>query len=174
MVQRPNQPLGSGGRDTGRTGPGPRFHSDFVVAAVVLVFCAAVVYLTMTFEEVPPTLAQGMQPADFPRLVVGVIVLLTVIMVLQARGKEDKRREPVPAIVYFTILAMIGFLIISQWIDLFLAIIAFCATLPLLWGERRYALVAAFAVILPVAIFVLFSTILEVRFPRGVLTNFIY
>jgi putative tricarboxylic transport membrane protein len=145
-----------------------------LVAVAALGFCAFVFYLTTTFERVPASLAQGMQPADFPRLVLAVIVLLTGVMVVQARGTVEKPRKPVPLIVYLTVAAMLGLPLLSQWLDVFLAILVFCIVLPLLWGERRYPLIAAFAIVLPVVIFVLFSMVLEVRFPRGVLINLVY
>jgi hypothetical protein len=145
-----------------------------MVAVAALGFCAFVFYLTTTFERVPPSLAQGMQPADFPRLVLAVIVVLTGIMVVQARDAVDKRRKPVPLMVFLTVAALLGLPLLSQWLDVFLAIFAFCIVLPLLWGERRYPLIAAFAIGLPVVIYLLFAVVLEVRFPRGVLTNLVY
>ncbi len=174
MVDGPHGTAATGGRGGGHPAPRPRFHSDFLVALVVLVFCAATFYLTTTFEEVPSSLAQGMQPAAFPRLVLVVILGLSAIMVLQALGKRGKGRKRVPVMVYLTTLAMIAFLLINRWIDLFVAIVAFCLAVPLLWRERRYLLVIAYAILLPVGIFVLFSMILEVRFPRGVITNLLY
>ena len=39
--------------------------------------------------------------------------------------------------------------------------------LPIAWGERRYKLVAALAVFLPISIYVVFTLGLDVRFPAG-------
>ena len=39
--------------------------------------------------------------------------------------------------------------------------------LPRIWGERRWHLIAALAVGLPVGIYVVFSVLLDVRFPPG-------
>lgn len=174
MAERPRTSRAAEGRGGEDPPPRPRFHSDVLVALVVLVFCAAVFYLTTTFEEVPSSLAQGMQPAAFPRLVLVVILGLSVIMVLETLGKRGEGRKRVPVMVYLTMLAMIAFLLINRWIDLFVAVVAFCIAVPLLWGDRRYLLVMAYAVLLPVGIFVLFSMVLEVRFPRGVITNLLY
>jgi hypothetical protein len=43
-----------------------------------------------------------------------------------------------------------------------------CAVLPVLWGERRLWLVALFAVLLPLAVSLLFVGVLEVNFIPGI------
>ena len=43
--------------------------------------------------------------------------------------------------------------------------------LPLLWGERRFRLVAGLALCLPGAIYVVFTVALGVRFPVGQVWN---
>ncbi|MCV4615668.1 hypothetical protein OFM04_37785, partial [Escherichia coli] len=56
--------------------------------------------LTFTFDAVPAALTQGMGPAAFPRLLLGVIALLALALAWAARGRADEAREPTPAIVY--------------------------------------------------------------------------
>jgi putative tricarboxylic transport membrane protein len=47
----------------------------------------------------------------------------------------------------------------------------FCLAMPILWGERRYLLVLVYAVLFPIAIYLLFSQLLQVRFPAGSFTS---
>ena len=46
--------------------------------------------------------------------------------------------------------------------------------LSLLWGERRIWAAGILATVTPLAIFLLFDSVLKVRFPRGLLTNWYY
>ena len=43
-----------------------------------------------------------------------------------------------------------------------------------MWGERRLPVAGSLALATPISIFLLFDTVLRVRFPRGVLTNWYY
>ena len=43
-----------------------------------------------------------------------------------------------------------------------------CLALPVLWGERRIKVIVPYAIILPMAVTVLFSYVLGVHFETGV------
>ena len=73
-------------------------HGDGIAGAVVLAFCAAVVYITTTFEEVPAILSQGIPPTQFPRMMIGIIAFLTVVMMIQSQNRRDKGKKPVPIV----------------------------------------------------------------------------
>lgn len=163
-----------GGQSGGRPGRRPRFHADYGVAIVVAAFCLAAWYVSTTFEEAAPMLVQGIQPADFPRLVLAVMLFLVAIIALQAIGKEDPGRRHQPPVVWYTIAAVVGFAVVAEWVDVLLAIALFYLVVSWLWGERNLLRLAAITVALPVAIYVVFGEILEVRFPRGLITNLIY
>jgi len=150
----------------------PRLRDDYIVGAAILVFCAVVYAITTTFEEVPAMLSQGIQPAQFPRMMVIVIAVLAVIMIIQARRGPAVHRVPVPSVVYGTAGLLVLFVLAIDWLGLLVASLLFCILLPILWRERRYAWLIAFAVLFPTGIFLLFSKVLEVRFPLGVLGLF--
>ena len=79
-----------------------RLPSDLVVGACILLFCAAAYAVTLTFARAPAVVAQNVQPATFPRLVLGVIAVLTVAMMVFARGRPERRRRPVPAMTWLS------------------------------------------------------------------------
>jgi hypothetical protein len=43
-----------------------------------------------------------------------------------------------------------------------------------LWGERRLIIAALNAILTPVTLFLLFDKVLQIRFPRGIITNWYY
>lgn len=159
------------GASSVRTTRPPRWRADYGIAAVILLFCAVVVVLTTTFEKVPLALSQGIPPEEFPRLIVGLIVFLTLVMALQARAQPDSKRKAVPGMVYFTAALLSLFVAAIDWLGTMPTVFLFCLAMPILWGERRYLLVLVYAVLFPIAIYLLFSQLLQVRFPAGSFTS---
>ncbi len=145
---------------------------DDLVGGVILFFCAATYAITMYFEEVPVMLSQGIQPAVFPRLMIAVIAILSLILIVQGRRKPATARKPVPIVAFVTAGLLAVFVAAIDWVGAMIAIFLFCLVLPVLWGERRYLWIAGFAVLFPLSIFILFSKMLEVRFPLGILQSF--
>lgn len=141
------------------------------VGVVILVCCAIVFALTLTFEEVPAALSHGVPPTQFPRLLVGVIAALTLLIMFEGRGQPPVERKPVPRMVYLSALLLVVFVALVGWIGTIAAMILFCIALPLLWGERRYVAMVICAAIFPIAVYYLFSEVMEVRFPAGIFAS---
>src|SRR5919107_4222249 len=112
-----------------------RFHSDYGIAVGIVAFCAVVYGITLTFPELPPALSSGMSPAVFPRLLLGLLVLLAALLAFSAKGKPDEVREPIPAIVYWTALAMVAFMAVVWFAGMPVAMVAGFIGIGLLWGE---------------------------------------
>jgi hypothetical protein len=150
----------------------PLLRGDDLVGGVILFFCAATYAITTTFEEVPAMLSQGIQPSVFPRALIAVIAILSMILIVQGRRKPASVRKPVP-IVAFATAGLLGLFVAAiDWVGMMIAIFLFCLVLPALWGDRRYFWITIFAVLFPAGIFILFSKMLEVRFPLGILQSF--
>lgn len=141
-----------------------RLPSDLAVGACILLFCAVAYGVTLTFDRAPAVVAQNVQPATFPRLVLGVIAVLTLVMMSLARGQPDKRRRRVPAMTWLSAVVMIGFVLAFQWLGIVPAMVLLCLGLPVLWGERRWHFVLPFGLGFPLAVYLLFVEVLEVHF----------
>ena len=155
-------------------GDGPRrlpWRTDYGVGITVFLFCAVILYLTTTFDEVPAARAQGVPPEQFPQLLLALIAGLAVLMMHQARGQEEKKRKPVPAMVYLSAGLLVLFIAVVQWVGIIVAMILFCIALPLLWGDRRYLPILVFAAVFPFFVYYLFSWVMEVHFPMGLFVN---
>lgn len=147
-----------------------RLASRATLPLVVIVFCLCAFWLTTQFDRVPPILKRGIQPSDFPQLVIGLIVLLSVVIAFTDQSKEPKK---LPAVVWKTMVAMAGFVVVAQ-ADMFLGVGTFAGALVLLWGERSIKVLVALGVFMPLIVFFLFDFVFEIRFPRGLLTNLWY
>jgi putative tricarboxylic transport membrane protein len=150
--------------ESSRSGRGfGRARADLAVGAAILLFCLVVWLITLTFGRAPPALAQNVQPASFPRLVVAVIAVLTLAMMALSPAASE-RRPRVPAMVWLSAAVMIGFVLAFQWLGIVPAMMLVCLGLPVLWGERRWHLIIPFGIAFPLAVYALFAQALGVHF----------
>ena len=142
----------------------------WLVPAVIILFCLAAIWLSTTFKKMPPILKRGIQPSDFPQLLLGTIILLTLAMTWldPVRVKDKLQGTTIGSILLFGVFALL------TSVDLFLALGVFAIGLSAWWGERRIWIFLLVGVAMPLAIFFLFDQVFEIRFPRGLLTNMWY
>jgi putative tricarboxylic transport membrane protein len=146
-----------------------RLPRDFVVGACVLAFCGVAYAVTLTFKEAPAALAQNVQPATFPRLVISVIAVFSIVLMVLSFRLPAKALKPVPATVPVSAAVMVGFAAAFGLLGFLPAMILLCLGLPVIWGERRWGLIVPFAILFPAAIYGLFAVVLGVHFDAGVL-----
>lgn len=159
--------------------PGFRVHRiDLWVAATVLAICAVLFAQTFTFDKVPASLAQNVQPPTFPRLVLLVIALIALIIPFEYHRKlrrgvdlDVERRKRLNPIVLATGAVLVALVVTMPTLGALPALVLVCAVLPLLWGERRWKILLPFLVLFPLAVLILFAELLQVTFPRGLVGN---
>lgn len=142
----------------------------WLVPIALILFACAAIYVSTTFKKMPPILKRGIQPSDFPQLVCGLIIALSLLM---AWFDPVRMQERVVTKTWLTIALMAGFALLVS-VDLFIALGCFAAALSALWGERRIGVLAGVGLLVPLVIFFLFDQAFQVRFPRGLLTNMWY
>jgi len=148
---------------------------QLVMHIIILIICGGAFGLTFLFEEVPELLRRGMAPESFPRGVALSAFILTVLSMIRTVTRTSvQTNSRLPTTFYLSIVACIVFLVIANFIDLLIAMALFIVFVCWLWGERRKLVIVVLSVSLPLVIFLLFSVILGIRFPRGLLVNLIY
>ena len=155
----------------------------FIVPLGLITFCGLTFWQTTQFDRVPPILLRGMQPADFPQMVLLLIVSLCVGLLYQAlrnvqqEPTTDAGADDFTHAMSFNVWKTMGLFLIFAAIapvDLFLGLGVFALCLTVLWGERRFWALVLVSLISPLSIFLLFDQVFEIRFPRGILTNLWY
>ncbi|WP_206455004.1 tripartite tricarboxylate transporter TctB family protein [Aurantimonas marina] len=144
------------------------------MSAVLIVICVILYWDTTRWPAVPASLAQNAPPTVFPRLLIGSIVVMALALpferIIKRRSGDEldiggeKRPRPV---VFITAALMTLAVYFMPVLGVVPVMVAATALLPLLWGERRYGLIAAFAVGLPTAVAVLFAVGLKVNLAFG-------
>ena len=142
----------------------------YAVPCGTIVFCLLAYWLSTQFDRVPPILLRGMQPEDFPQMVLILIIALSVLVMTFDKPIEH---GVVGANVWRSIGMFVVFSLVAQ-IDLFLGLGVFAGGLAWLWGERRLWSIGLVAFTSPALVFLLFDLVFRIRFPRGFLTNLWY
>ena len=171
-------------QDAGPSGEGRRATSaaslihwtDFRLTVIILAVCGVLYYLTTGFDEVSPLLTQNIPPEWFPRLLIWMIVVLSLVLPFEhlfldkgASEIDADRSERVKPIAAFTaalLCVVVTSIIVLGTIG---AMVAVCIALPLLWGERRTRVLIPYFIIFPATVAILFTQVLKVYFEPGLL-----
>tara|TARA_B110000503_G_scaffold118514_1_gene179519 strand:- start:3182 stop:3691 length:510 start_codon:yes stop_codon:yes gene_type:complete len=147
---------------------------EFFLLLFIYLFCIVTYMSSLYFDEVPAILVRGIQPATFPKGLIILIAFLNSILTYLYFTKKIVSNTILPALFYKTIFAFFVFVLISHFVDLFLALIFFSFLISYWWGEKNIILILSLSIVFPLLVFVLFETVLGLRFPAGILTNLYY
>ena len=144
--------------------------SNILVSIVIIILTITAIYISTTFKKMPPILKRGIQPSDFPQLICGLIIFLTILMSV---FDPVQKLESVTRQTVYTFIAILLFVCLVP-LDLFLSLGIFATVLAISWGEKKIARLCCIGLVVPVSVFFLFDLVFSIRFPRGVLTNLWY
>lgn len=151
--------------------------ADYMVPVIIFVFCIIVAALTTTFDKAPDLfVGMGMQPRNFPLFLVFLMAALNVALAVRTfKNTTPPQARPALEIQTWVTIALMGmFALVTSYADMMLAIALMVFSMCLLWGERRLWAALLLAISTPLTIFLFFDIVLEVRFPRGWITNIYY
>ena len=150
------------------------FSVAFKVIFIIVVISSILLYLTFTFEEVPPILNRGIQPATFPKALLILIIVLSLVVYFLSIKKPWQIDKNLPNAFYITLASFVIFSVVGTILDFFLGISILSILVSYFWGERRIFYLFLVAIIFPTIVFIFFETILGLRFPGGIITNLYY
>ena len=136
-----------------------------VAAASVIAVAAALFALTFGFEKMPEGLSGGFGAEAFPRLVLGLIAALAVLLFATATSAPQ---PPVPRMVYFTGASLLAFMALVPHAGMLPAMFLFQLGLAYLWGERRHLLVFSIAAATTALLWAVFVRGFGIQLPKGV------
>ena len=144
--------------------------SNILVSVVIIIVTITAIYISTTFKKMPPILKRGIQPSDFPQLVCGLIIFLTILM---SAFDPVQKLESATRQTLYTFFAILLFICLVP-VDLFLSLGIFATVLAISWGEKKIARLCCIGLVVPMSVFFLFDLAFSIRFPRGILTNLWY
>ena len=148
--------------------------ADLYVSAVLFVICAVLWWDTTRWPVVPASLAQNAPPTTFPRLLLGSVVLLALLLpferIWKARSGVELdiggERAPKP-VVFITAAVLFLAVYLMPILGVAPVMLASSLVLPWLWGERRWIYILVFAFGLTAAVTILFAYGLRVNLGFG-------
>jgi len=150
------------------------FSTEFKACFVILLFSIFAFFITFTFDEVPPILNRGIQPATFPKILLVLIIFLTCLVYYLSFKSPWKKKENLEKTFFLTLFVFVLFVLIAKFIDFFLAIGSLSFLVSYFWGERKIFYLLLVSILFPIIVFIFFETILGLRFPGGIITNLYY
>ncbi len=146
-----------------------------IIPGIIAAFSLAVIWASLQLELSPEMIVgDSMQPRAFPIFLMVINLVLLVIFAVQLQ-KQRPERVPLEPYPTWGSLALLGvFYLLTVFLDMFIGIAVVMFLMCLLWGERRIYVAATVALVTPIAIFLLFDSVLKIRFPRGILMNWYY
>ena len=139
--------------------------SNRAAAAAVIAIAVALFAATFWFEEMPVGITRGFGAELFPRLVLGLIIGLAVLLMLLPLSSEALPR--IPRMVWYSGASLLLFMALVPVIGMLPAMLAFLIGVGILWGERRYALLVITSALFTAAIWGVFVRGFGVQLPKG-------
>ena len=148
---------------------------QLVVPGIIIAFAAAVTWSSLQLELSPPMIVgHSMQPRVFPIFLMVICVVLAGILAWQYRSEPPEKVKLEGLRTWGSIALFVVFYVLTTYVDMLIATAVVVFLMCLLWGERRIYVAGLVGLVTPAVIFFLFDTVLRVRFPRGLLTNWYY
>jgi putative tricarboxylic transport membrane protein len=146
--------------------------ADIIAVAIVIPICLYVFYESAQW----PVRALIGRPFIIPRGVATLLVVAALLLLYRAvTGRSfplenplvgaDLRRVIGAAVITF------GYLFVVERIGFFGTTVLYMLLFALVLGERRWRRLVLFAILVPLVVYVVFSTALHVPLPRGWIEN---
>ena len=148
----------------------------YIIPLFLTLFSFVVIYLSLQLDISPEMIVgDSMQARSFPIFLMVINLLLVGILSLQFYKTYPKEvgLEKFPTWSSM-LLFLIFYIIIFISGDMFVAIPIVMFLMGLTWGQKKVWVSLTNAIVTPLSIFLLFDYVLQVRFPRGWLTNIYY
>ena len=148
----------------------------YIIPLFLTLFSFVVIYLSLQLETSPEMIVgDSMQARSFPIFLMVINLLLVAILSLQFYKTYPKEIELEKFPTWSSMLLfLIFYIIILISGDMFVAIPIVMFLMGLTWGQKKVWVSLTNAIVTPLSIFLLFDYVLQVRFPRGWLTNIYY
>jgi putative tricarboxylic transport membrane protein len=148
----------------------------YIIPLFLTVFSFVIIYLSLQLDTSPEMIVgDSMQARSFPIFLMVINLLLVGILSLQFYKTYPKEVELEKFPTWSSMLLfLIFYIIIFISGDMFVAIPIVMFLMGLTWGQKKVWVSLTNAIVTPLSIFLLFDYVLQVRFPRGWLTNIYY
>jgi hypothetical protein len=138
-------------------------------------FSIAIILISLQLDISPEMIVgDSMQARSFPIFLMAINLILISVLFLQFFKNYPEKIELEIFTTWFSMFLFLLFYFLTITTDMFIGITVCMFLMGYTWGEKRLWVNLCNAVITPGLIFLLFDSVLKIRFPRGLLTNIYY
>jgi hypothetical protein len=134
-------------------------------AAAVVAVAAALFAATFWFEEMPEGITRGFGAELFPRMVLGTIIALALLLAMTPASDAPLPR--IPPMMWYSAATLLAFMALVRVAGMLPAMFVLLIGLGYLWGERRHWLLVVSAILLMAAVWGVFVKGFGVQLPKG-------
>ena len=146
---------------------------DIKILSVIIFISLILFGYTFTFDEVPEILAQGMQPTMMPRLIFSLIIFLCFFQIYQNKSLKSENKDIIKRNAFITFAYTLFIVLIADKLGFLISVFLFTLITPILWQRKDYIKITLYSFSMTIFVFVFFTLILQLKFPQGVLEDFI-
>ena len=140
----------------------------------VIIFISLILFgYTFTFDEVPEILAQGMQPTMMPRLIFSLIIFLCFFQIYQNKSLKSENKDIIKRNAFITFAYTLFIVLIADKLGFLISVFLFTLITPILWQRKDYVKITLYSFCMTIFVFVFFTLVLQLKFPQGILEDFI-
>ena len=140
----------------------------------VIIFISLILFgYTFTFDEVPEILAQGMQPTMMPRLIFSLIIFLCFFQIYQNKSLKSENKNIIKRNAFITFGYTLFIVLIADKLGFLISVFLFTLITPILWQRKDYVKITLYSFCMTIFVFVFFTLVLQLKFPQGILEDFI-
>ena len=147
----------------------------YITPIFLALFSIAIILISLQLDTSPEMIVgDSMQARSFPIFLMAINLILISVLFLQFFKNYPEKIELEIFTTWFSMFLFLLFYFLTITTDMFIGITVCMFLMGYTWGEKRLWVNLCNAVITPGLIFLLFDSVLKIRFPRGLLTNIYY
>ena len=146
---------------------------DIKILSIIIFISLILFGYTFTFDEVPEILAQGMQPTMMPRLIFSLIIFLCFFQIYQNKSHKSENKDVIKRNAFITFGYTLFIVLIADKLGFLISVFLFTLITPILWERKDYLKITLFSLCMTIFVFVFFTLVLQLKFPQGILEDFI-
>lgn len=147
----------------------------YATPVLLALFSIAIILISLQLDISPEMIVgDSMQARSFPIFLMAINLILISVLFLQFFKNYPEKIELEIFTTWFSMFLFLLFYFLTITTDMFIGISVCMFLMGYTWGEKRLWVNLCNAVITPGLIFLLFDSVLKIRFPRGLLTNIYY
>ena len=147
----------------------------YITPIFLALFSIAIILISLQLDTSPEMIVgDSMQARSFPIFLMVINLILISVLFLQFFRNYPEKIKLEIFTTWFSMFLFLLFYFLTITTDMFIGITVCMFLMGYTWGEKRLWVNLCNAVITPGLIFLLFDSVLKIRFPRGLLTNMYY